>query len=246
MSPVKIAAALLALASVGAVVQTVTAVRPGKKLALASVRYSLEERARTDRDGVMREALAARERLRKSTDLDVVFRDVATVWVAREPSADLSRPTVAELESLPTAEALEAVRRLTPDTGFEGARIRSLYEARRSTPREQQPVLARLIGANPADASAIRAYTAALRRGTPEERRKAIELARDYVSKDGRSRLSRLTLVLALYDSVEKAEDPKLRAEAAALAEELAREVPKDSSSARAVADLAASLRPKR
>lgn len=242
----KIVAGLLVFAAVGAVVQTITTERPGKKLALGSIRYALEERARTDRDSVMREAVAARSRLKTSEDLDVVFRDVVTVWVAREPSRDLKRPTIDEMKSLPVGEALQAVRRLTPDTGFEGARIRSLYEARRKAPREQQPVVARLLAANPGDTSAIRAYNSALRLGAPEERRKAIELAREYVGKDEGSALSRLTLALALFESTEQRPDPKLLAEAHELALNLQKEVPTNSAAREAVERLVLTTAPPR
>lgn len=238
----KIVAGLLVLASLGALVQTFTAERPGKKLALASIRYSLEERARTDRPGVLREAMASRGRLKTSEELDIVFRDVVTVWLAREPSSDLTCPTVEELDALPTGEALEAVRRLTPATGFEGARIRSLFEARRKAPREQQPILARLISANPGDASAIRAYSAALRLGEPEERRKAVELGRDYVGKERGSRLSRLTLLLALHASQEQRPDLKLRSEAQSLATALAQEVPRSSAASESILSLGRNL----
>lgn len=246
MTPVKIVAGLLVFAGIGAVVQTLTAERPGKKLALASIRYALEERARTDRDGLLKDALSARARLKSSGDLDVIFRDVTTVWLAREPSSDLKRPTKAEMNSIPTGEALLAVRRLTPATGIEGARIRSLYESRRKAPREQQPVLARLLSTNPGDLSALRAYSAALRLGVPEERRKAIELGREYVQREEGSALSRLTLALALFQSSEQRPDPKLRSEAHELAVALQKEVPENSSAYEAVERLVLSSAPRR
>ena len=243
MTPAKIVGALLVLSSIGALVQTFTAKPTGKKLALTSIRYRLEERARVDRDAVMKEAVAAKSRLKKSEEADVIFTDVLTVWLAREPSPDLTRPTLQELDALPTWEALGAVRKLTPDTGFEGMRIRSLFESRRNAPADQLPVLSKLIGVNPGDASAVRAYTAALRSGKPEERRKAVELSRDYVKRDEGSRLSRLTLLLALHASLEQKTDPEFRTEALALAEALSKEVPQNSSSAESVRSLTGDLK---
>ena len=204
----KIAAGVMVFAVGLAIVQTMAAPKAGKKLALASIRYSLEDRAQRDRAGVAREAEGTRADLRRAAerDEDETFRDVTLVWLAHEPSRDLRHPTREEDARLPLAEAAEAVKVLTPATGFEGARIRSLYEARGAgkDPHEQAGVLARVVGANPADDTALRAYVAALRGGAPEERKKAVELAEEYVGRDQGSALSRLTLLLALDGSVRR------------------------------------------
>lgn len=207
MNPVKIVAGAMVVAAVMAVVQTASAPQGGKKLALASIRYSLEEKAKTDRGAVMREAVGLGTDLRREDrEEDEIFRDVTLAWLAHEPSRDLRHPTQEEDARLPLGLAAEAVRRLTPSTGFEGARIRALYESRGAgkDPHEQAGVLARVVAGNPADDSALRAYVAALRAGLPEERKKAIELAEEYVGRDGGSPLSRLTLLLALDGSVRR------------------------------------------
>ncbi len=201
----KIAAAVMAGAGVLALVQTVNAPKSGKRLALGSIRYALEGRMARDRDGVVREATEARGRLASETEEDAVFRDATAVWLAHEPSRDLRRPTAAEDAGLPLALAAEAVRRLSPATGFEGGRIRALYESRAGKdPHDQTGPLSKVVAANPGDDAAVRAYIAALRGGAPEERRKAVEIARGYAARDGGSPLSRLTLLLALDASIRR------------------------------------------